>query len=152
MARRQRTRGGRQTARDFPRTARLNELFREIIADELEYLDASWTAEISITGVEVDADLRRARVFFDNLDAEPEADEEAAAQLASVRGRLQSAIAHQARIRRTPELTFVPDPAVRRGERIDEILGRLGQMRESGVGEDEGALSRGPDDAGPPGS
>ncbi|MCX7619272.1 MAG: ribosome-binding factor A [Acidimicrobiales bacterium] len=125
MARRQRSRGGYQTARDYPRTARLNELFREIIAEELEQLDATWTAEISITGVDVDADLRKARVFFDSLDADPQADAAAVEELSAVRIRLQSAIARQARTRRAPELTFLPDPAVREGERIDQILGQI---------------------------
>ncbi len=51
-----------------------------------------------------------------------DADDEAAAVLAELRVRLQRAIGDQARLKRTPELAFRPDPAVRGGERIDEIL------------------------------
>ena len=35
---------------------------------------------------------------------------------------LQRAIGREARIKHTPELSFSPDPAVRAGARIDELL------------------------------
>jgi ribosome-binding factor A len=107
--------------RQYPRTARLNELVREIIADELERIDDDRMTLLTITAVDVDGDLRRAKVLFDSLDGE-DGDEALLEALGEVRVRLQRAIGSQARIKRTPELTFAPDPAVRAGERIDSIL------------------------------
>ena len=53
--------------------------------------------------------------------------------LGEARRRLQAAIGRQARMKRTPELSFRPDPAVRSGERIDSILRDI----EPGEGGDE---------------
>lgn len=109
------------SARDYPRTARLNELLREILAEELERLDDDRLQLLTIISVEAESDMRRAIVYYDNLDGE-EGDEVTLAALGDLRVRLQAAIGRQARTKRTPELTFVPDPAVRSGLRIDSIL------------------------------
>jgi ribosome-binding factor A len=121
MATRRSSRRSHGTARDYPRTARLNELLREIVAEELERIDDDRLALLTVISVDVDSDLSRARVYYDCLDGEA-GDEESLEALGEVRIRLQSAIARQARIKRTPELSFAPDPSVRSGERIDAIL------------------------------
>ncbi|MCU0268322.1 MAG: 30S ribosome-binding factor RbfA [Acidimicrobiales bacterium] len=112
------------TARDYPRTARLNELLREIIGDELERLDDDRLQLLTVVGVACDPDLRHATVFYDNLEGEA-GDDDTLAALADVRVRLQAAIGRQARIKRVPELAFRPDPAVRAGEHIDGLLREL---------------------------
>jgi ribosome-binding factor A len=109
------------SARDYPRTARLNRLLREILGDALEEIGDERVELVTITEVKVDGDLRHATVYFDTLEG-GEADEAAIVVLGELRVRLQRAIADQARLKRTPELAFLPDPAVRDGERIDEIL------------------------------
>jgi ribosome-binding factor A len=110
-----------QSAREFPRTARVNRLVQEILADTLEQFDDERIELLAITAVEVEPDLRHATVYFDTFEG-GEADDDALAVLSELRVRLQRAIGDQARLKRTPELAFRPDPAVRRGERIDEIL------------------------------
>jgi ribosome-binding factor A len=112
---------GRSTARSYPRTARLNELLREIVADELERIDDDRLMLLTVVSVSVEADLRRAAVFYDNLEG-PEGDDLALEALGEHRVRLQAAIGRQARTKRTPELSFQPDPSVRSCERIDSIL------------------------------
>ena len=60
------------TERRYPRTARLNELLREVLAEELERLadhDERLTL-ITVTGVEIEADLRHAKVLFSSLAGE----------------------------------------------------------------------------------
>jgi len=109
--------------RQFPRTARINELLREILADALERIDDDRLVLVVVTGVECDADLRHARVFFDGPAGEA-GDEAVAEALAELRPRLQGFIGRQAHLKRTPELTFEADPAIRAGEHIDELLGR----------------------------
>jgi ribosome-binding factor A len=99
----------------------VNQLLREILGDTLEQLDDERVELVTITAVSTDPDLRHATVYFDTLEG-GEADDAAVAVLGELRVRLQSAIARQARLKRTPELAFEPDPAVRSGERIDEIL------------------------------
>ena len=108
-------------ARQYPRTARLNELLREILADELEHLDDDRLQMLTITSVDIDGDLRRAAVFYDSLVGE-DGDEQILEALGEIRWKLQRAIGREARIKHTPELSFAPDPAVRSGARIDELL------------------------------
>jgi ribosome-binding factor A len=99
--------------------ARVNELCREVVAEELERIDDERLELVTITHVAVDADLRRATVEFSRLG---EAEDVAAEALAEHRVRLQAAIARQARLRRTPELSFRLDQAIRAGARIEELL------------------------------
>jgi len=121
------------SARQYPRTARLNELLREIIADELAHLDDDRLQMITITSVSIDGDLRKAAVYFDSLAGE-EGDEKILEAFGQLRWRLQSAIGRQARIKHTPELSFAPDPAVRAGARIESLLAEL-PMTEEGTTE-----------------
>ena len=103
----------------YPRVARVNELCREILADELERIDDERLELVTIINVDVDPDLRRARVDFSSLG---EGEEEAAEALEAHRYRLQSAIARQARLRSTPELRFSVDTVIAYAARIEELL------------------------------
>lgn len=119
MSRRSSHHGGSQ--RDYPRTARLNQLFREIVAEALGDIDDTRLEQVTVTTVSVEPDLRHAVVLYDSLSGES-GDPEVLEALAEYRWRLQGAIGRQARTRRVPELSFAPDPAVRAGARIDELL------------------------------
>jgi len=125
-------------ARRYERTARVNEVVREVLADEIERLSDPRLGFVTVTGVEVTPDLRQATVYFSALrpaddhraatDAtlETPADaEETAAALRSAAAHLQSVIARQVRMKYTPHLVFREDPAMRTGERVDEILRQL---------------------------
>ena len=111
----------RNTRRQYPRVARINELLREIIAEALDRIDDDELVLVTITGVDCDPDLRRALVFFDGPQGAA-GDEIVAEALEAVRYRLQRAVSQQAQIKHTPELRFAPDPAVRAGEHIDAVL------------------------------
>jgi ribosome-binding factor A len=104
--------------RRYPRKARLNELVREIVAEELEVLasDDERLPLVTVTHVEVDADMRRAVVLLSSMG---EGAEEA---LGELRPQLQAAIARQGRLKRTPQLSFAVDPAVSSGQRVEDIL------------------------------
>ena len=56
-----------QPTRQYPRTYRVNELVREITAEELERIDDERLELVAITSVDVDRDLRHAVVWFDTL-------------------------------------------------------------------------------------
>jgi ribosome-binding factor A len=110
----------RSRSRDYPRTARLNELFREIIAEALERIDDDRLPLVTVTSVDVDADLKRAIVYIASLDET--ADEQTLEALGEARIRLQGAVAREARVKRTPELVFRIDDVLRTAQRIDELL------------------------------
>lgn len=107
-----------------PRTARLNELLREIIGEELTRIGDERTEHVSITSVDVDSDLNRAIVTFDALDGEA-ADAEVLEALSELRVRLQKAVGAQMVARKTPILHFQPDTVLRSAERNDELLRSL---------------------------
>lgn len=120
--------GGRSGGHRYPRSARVGETLREIIADELVRIDDERLSFVTVTGIEVDNELNRAHVYFDSLSGE-EADEEIIEALTHHRGRLQSSIAKQIRAKKTPILDFRPDIALRSAERIDDILREDRQRR-----------------------
>ncbi len=132
------------TARDYPRTARLNQLVLEIVAEEIERLDDDRLGFLTVVGVEVEPDMRRAVVWYTTLD-EAEADADLVEALEQYRGRIQAAIGRQARTKRTPELSFRPDTVVRQAQRIEEILRDLG---DEGAGAPDAAPPAGPGDEG----
>jgi ribosome-binding factor A len=107
--------------RRYARTARLNELLREILGDELERMDDERLELVTVSGVEVDTGLEHAVVYFSSLGGE-ERDEEVLEAFEEARRGLQAAVARQARIRSTPKLIFRADHGIRTGERVDEIL------------------------------
>jgi ribosome-binding factor A len=112
------------TARRYERTARVNEVVREVLADELERLSDPRLGFVTVTGVEVTPDLRQATVYYSALEA-VEGAEATAAALRAASPHLQSEIGRQVRMKYTPHLVFREDPAIRTGERVDEILRRL---------------------------
>lgn len=112
------------TARDYPRTARLNRLFQEILAEQLEQIDDDRLHMVTIMSVDCEADLRHATVYYDTLAGEDD-DELVLEALGEVRHRLQGAIGRQARVKRTPELVFKPDDVARGAARIEEVFRSL---------------------------
>ena len=109
------------TDRRYSRLDRVNEALREVLGDELERVDDERLELVTVTGVEVEPDLRRATVWFDTFGSR----EEVAEALAQHRIRLQAAVGRQLRLKHTPELAFGPDPAIAAGSRVEEILREL---------------------------
>jgi ribosome-binding factor A len=129
------------TARDYPRTARLNHLVQEIVADEVELLDDDRLGLLTVVAVDVEPDMRRATVWYTALAApggEDDADggargagdDPVVEALAEHRRRLQAAIARQARLKRTPELVFRPDTVIEEANRVEAILRGIADEEE----------------------
>ena len=110
------------------RMQRVGHAVQEVVADELELIDDERLELVTITGVRVDPDLSRGLVWFSSLKAP---DEDVIPLLGEHRVRLQSAIARQLRLKRTPELTFRPDPAISAGSRVEDILRDLHTGRDA---------------------
>jgi ribosome-binding factor A len=114
------TRRSAGSGKQYPRTARLNKLFREILAEELELIDDDRLELVTVMEVDVDAELSRAKVYYMVHDDDRVSD--VAEALAVHRIRLQGAIGSQARVRRVPELVFEPDRVTEAAARIEAIL------------------------------
>lgn len=128
MSRKQPNRKKRPAStRHYPRTARLNTLLQQIVAEHLERIDDDRLPLVTVTGAEVDADLNRCDVYISTYeDPDPVRDGEVLDILSEQRISLQGAIARQAKLRKTPEVVIQFDPAVRTGARVDSILASLG--------------------------
>ena len=123
--------GRRGGGHRYPRSARVGQTLREIIADDLVRIGDERLEFVTITQIEVDDELNRAHVMFDSLAGE-EGDAAIIEALEEHRVRLQSSIARQIRAKKTPVLDFRPDDVIRSAERIDEIP-RADRERDPGV-------------------
>jgi ribosome-binding factor A len=96
-------------------------VLREVLAEALEKVadHDDRLGLLTVTAVDSDPDLRHARVYFAHLE------EDRREALEEARVRLQAAVAAEVRLKRTPSLSFAPDPAVSTGERVEEILRHL---------------------------
>jgi ribosome-binding factor A len=119
--------------RRYPRTARVNELVREVLAEELERLADPRLGFVTLTGVDVTGDLRQATVWYSVLDlpgyikdADPNQVHEATAEaLRDITGHLRVVLGRQVRLKYTPALTFREDPAMTHGDRVEQIIKEL---------------------------
>jgi ribosome-binding factor A len=106
------------------RMRRVNEAVREVLSARIaEGLKDPRIGFVTVTAVETSPDLRHARVFVSVLGAESER-AETLEGLGSSHGVLQSQLARELRLKRTPTLEFVYDDSVDRSMRIDELLRR----------------------------
>ena len=112
----------RRTA-TYPRSLRVNQVLRQVVAEELERLaDADERLRmVTVTSVDTASDLRTATVYLATLD------DDAAEALEERRPQLQRLIGSQVRMKRTPRLTFAADPAIVAGARVEEVLRHLDQ-------------------------
>jgi ribosome-binding factor A len=108
---------------------KVNELLREILAEEVTELKDPRIGFLTITGVDTAPNLRHATVFYSVLGDE-EAMVATGEALTRAHSRLQRAIARQARLKYTPVLEFEPDAAIEQGLRINEILHHLHEEEE----------------------
>ena len=81
---------------------------------------------VTITRVELTADLHHARVFVSVLGS-PDEQEQSIAGLGSAAGFLRHEIGHRLDLRRAPELAFVLDHGAEAGERIEMLLQKIHQ-------------------------
>ena len=114
----------RTTARDYPRTARLNTLVRDILARELGRIDDERLEFVTLTSVVVDGDLKKAVAYYDHSRGD-DADEEVAQAFDEHRARLQRAIGREAHIKRTPETRFELDGVLRSAQHIESVIRTL---------------------------
>ena len=116
----------------YPRVFRLNQVLREILAEEIERLTDTSGDLLTVTGVTVDPDLRHATVWLSSLPAGSRE------LLEERRVDLQAAVARQTTLKRTPRLSFDVDPAVVHGAAVEDVLRRIQQPGPPGPGQEDG--------------
>ena len=105
-----------------PRGRRVADQIQRELAEILrEELKDPRVRMVTITGVDVSADLAHAKVYFTSLVGEEER-REIAAGLARAAGFLRTALGRRMRIHNIPELHFVHDASVEEGVRLSRLI------------------------------
>src|SRR5207248_3585815 len=97
---------------------------KEVLSEAIGELKDPRIGFVTVTGVRTAPDLRHARVFVSVLGSERKR-EQSLAGLAAAHGVLQSRVARELRLKRTPQLTFEYDPSVERGMRMSQLIDEL---------------------------
>ena len=104
------------------RMRRVNEVLREVVGAAVSTdLSDPRIGFVTVTSVETSPDLRTAKVYVSVLGDEDEREASLTA-LRSSHGVIQSRIAAETRMKRTPTLTFHYDDTVEQGVRISHLL------------------------------
>jgi len=121
--------------RTNPRARRVAEQIQRELAEILrEELKDPRVRLVTVTGVDVSADLAHAKIYFTSLVGEPER-QEIAKGLARASGFLRTALGRRLRIHSIPDLHFVHDSSVEEGVRLSRLIDQA--VAESGAQEEE---------------
>jgi ribosome-binding factor A len=113
------------------RTERVSDLLRAELSDLiLREIKDPRIRLVSLTGVEVTSDLRRAIVRVSALGDDTER-EEAVEALRHARGFLRTELSRRLRTRVTPELIFELDRGAEHSQKISDLLENLNGRDES---------------------
>jgi ribosome-binding factor A len=105
----------------YNRTVRLAEQIKHEIANILlQQIDDPLCVEATITSVEVAPDLATARVFVSVLDERSK--ERTLKALQRDAKKIRTLLAHSINLRKTPELRFIYDESVIRGEKLQSLI------------------------------
>ena len=106
------------------RMRRVNESVRHVVSEALPELKDPRIGFVTVTGVQTSPDLRHARVFVSVLGSE-RTRERSVEALQAAHSFLQTRLASELRMKRTPQLTFEYDPSVERGVRVSRLIDEL---------------------------
>lgn len=106
------------------RMRRVNESIRQVLSESVPDLKDPRIGFVTVTGVVTSTDLRHATVYVSVLGSERKRDATLRG-LTAAHGVLQSAIAHELKLKRTPQLAFEYDPTVERGVRLTKLIDDL---------------------------
>ena len=103
---------------------RVNESVRQVLSEAVGQLKDPRIGFVTVTGVKTSPDLRHARVFVSVLGSERKRTETLAG-LQAAHSVLQTQLARELRLKRTPQLAFEYDPSVERGVRMSKLIDEL---------------------------
>lgn len=84
---------------------------------------------VSVTDVDVSGDLQHAKIYV-SIYGSDEARAETMAGLKSATGYVRRELGHRIRLRRTPEVVFIEDRGLERGDRMLALLNQLSEERQ----------------------
>lgn len=84
---------------------------------------------VSITDVEVAGDLQHVKIFVSIYGTE-EARKETMEGLRAATGYIRSSLGQRVRLRRTPEVVFLEDRSLERGDKMLSLLDQISQNRK----------------------
>ncbi len=84
---------------------------------------------VSVTDVDVSGDLQHAKIFV-SIYGSDEAKTETMAGLKSATGFVRGELGRRVRLRRTPEIIFVEDRGLERGDNVLNLISRLSRERK----------------------
>lgn len=109
---------------------------KEVLFQLSKYLMSQYTGDLSglltLTRVQMPADLRSAKVYFSLMQASPAEEEQALEWLKDRAVDMQSHLGRNLQMRYTPRLSFFVDRSLERALRIDSLLHEI----SSGKSED----------------
>lgn len=105
------------------RPERVAEEIREVLAEEIARLKDPRVGFVTVTGVKMTPDLRRAWVYYTSY-GDDAAKAGTRAALRSARSHLRTVVGRQVRLKFLPELEFEEDVTIEAGERIDRLIAR----------------------------
>lgn len=85
---------------------------------------------VSVTDVDVSGDLQHAKIYV-SIYGTDEARAETMAGLKSATGFVRRELGHRIRLRRTPEVVFIEDRGLERGDRMLALLNQISQERQN---------------------
>ncbi|MDF5736181.1 MULTISPECIES: 30S ribosome-binding factor RbfA [unclassified Nostoc] len=113
------------------RVSRVSELIkREVSQMLLNGIkdDRVGTGMVSVTDVDVSGDLQHAKIYV-SIYGTDEAKVETMAGLKSATGYVRSELGARIRLRRTPEVIFLEDRSIERGNKVLALLDQLNHQR-----------------------
>ncbi|MEH2323599.1 MAG: 30S ribosome-binding factor RbfA [Nostoc sp.] len=90
--------------------------------------DRVGTGMVSVTDVDVSGDLQHAKIYV-SIYGTDEAKAETMAGLKSATGYVRSELGARVRLRRTPEVLFLEDRSIERGNKVLALLNQLNHQR-----------------------
>src|SRR2546421_11497924 len=99
------------------RMRRVNESVRQVLAEAMLELKDPRIGLVTVTGVDTAPDLRHATVYVSVLGSAKRR-KASLVGLEAAHGLLQSRLARELRVKRTPQLAFQYDPSGERGVRV----------------------------------
>lgn len=110
----------------FKRTERVNDQIRMEIADILALkVKDPRIGFVTVTSVDITADLRLARVYVTFLESGETAEKKGLEGLRKAAPFIRGELGRRVRIRYTPELVFIVDHSIEEAERVVKILDEL---------------------------
>ena len=123
---RQRTTDNKQrTLVEHKRTDRIADLILQELAEVLlRKVQDPRLSDITLTSVEVSADLRHAKIYY-SLLGDDEKRSKAALGLESAKGFVKRELGKRLQLRRIPDISFYFDASLEHGSHIDRLLAEL---------------------------